>query len=353
MSRNALSIAGRIVLSGLIAFVVLSVFCSFYSNTPVHYDDPDGATDYRWEANTFRSQWTEGFSYGKTNNEGYYDRTDYVAGEQIDVLLMGSSHMEAANVMARNSTAALLEQKLGDRRVYDIGVSGHYFPTCVKNLENALAKYKPASYVIIETGNLYFTDEELNEMIEGTVPSISSHAGGIVGMLQKNPFLRQLYYQFDSYRSKGKSEATYDDIVKYIAPSEKAEEADSEPLEDEKADNLCNEELLSEVLRKIKGIADSNHTEMIIMFHPTIRLGEDGTMSFDNTQAESDQYRRLCEECGIYYLDMSDRFMEEYCENNLLPYGFTNTSVGFGHLNKTGHVMIADELYKLISEVEK
>ena len=63
-----------------------------------------------------------------------------------------------------------------------------------------------------------FTDEELNEMIEGTVPSISSHAGGIVGMLQKNPLLRQLYYQFDSYRSKGKSEATYEDIIKYIAP---------------------------------------------------------------------------------------------------------------------------------------
>ncbi len=353
MSRNALSIAGRIVLSGLIAFVVLSVFCDFYSNTPVHHDDPDGATDYRWDANTFRSEWTEGFSFGMTNNEGYYDEYDYVDGEPVDVLVMGSSHMEAANVMAKDSTSARLDHMLADRNVYDIGVSGHYFPTCVKNLENALAKYKPDSYVVIETGNLYFTDEELYEMIEGTAPSISSHADGIFGLLQKNQFLRQLYYQLDSYMGKGDKNDIAEKIIEYTPPSEMNVGEAPESAGDSKTDRLCNEEHLTEVLARIKGIADKYNAQIIILFHPTIRLKDDGEMLFDNTEADSDQYRRLCEENGIYYLDMSDRFMEEYQTDSSLPYGFINTSVGFGHLDKKGHAMIADELYELISEVEK
>ncbi len=48
---------------------------------------------------------------------------------------------------------------------------------------------------------------------------------------------------------------------------------------------------------------------------------------------------------------MGARFLREYEENHLLPYGFANSAVGKGHLNRYGHAMIADELYKLMEGV--
>lgn len=338
--------AGKILLSMILAFCVLSAFCFFYSNTPVHYDDPDGATDYRWEPKTFHSQWTEGYSYGKTNNEGYYDTTDYVDGEDIDILMMGSSQMEASNVPSGYSSAALLSESLPDLRIYDIGVSGHYFATCVNNFDAAMNKYKPSKDVVIETGYLHFTDEELNQMLDGTVETIGSHADGIIGILQKNPFLRQMYYQLESFKEIIGPSEIKDKIISF----EKASDTTEALVEEKKEDNLCNEELLRQVLSKIKAKADESGAQIIILFHPTMRLDHEGVLTYDNTDNDSLQYARLCSEVGIGYIDMSERFAFEYYENDTLAYGFTNTSVGLGHLNKKGQRMIAEELYKYLEE---
>ena len=54
----------RIGISFALAAMILTAFGFFYSNTPLQYTDPDGATDYRWEGNRFFSQGTEGFSAG-------------------------------------------------------------------------------------------------------------------------------------------------------------------------------------------------------------------------------------------------------------------------------------------------
>lgn len=64
------------------------------------------------------------------------------------------------------------------------------------------------------------------------------------------------------------------------------------------------------------------------------------------------EFETLCKKNGIYLLDMTERFKKEYANNHILPYGFNNTSIGVGHFNRYGHEMIADELYKLIKEVE-
>ena len=39
-----------------------------------------------------------------------------------------------------------------------------------------------------------------------------------------------------------------------------------------------------------------------------------------------------------------------FFENHILPHGFSNTSVGSGHLNKEGHAMVAEAIYHRIKE---
>lgn len=64
------------------------------------------------------------------------------------------------------------------------------------------------------------------------------------------------------------------------------------------------------------------------------------------------QFSDLCAQNGIYFLDMSNRFLDEYEKNYTLPYGFMNTSVCKGHMNKHGHKMFAEEIYRLINRIE-
>ena len=45
--------------------------------------------------------------------------------------------------------------------------------------------------------------------------------------------------------------------------------------------------------------------------------------------------------------------MREYDEKNILPRGFWNTLPNFGHLNKEGHRMVAEELCKVIERLEE
>ncbi|MBQ4417266.1 MAG: hypothetical protein II868_06185, partial [Butyrivibrio sp.] len=88
----------RIGISSALAAMILTAFGFFYSNTPLQYTDPDGATDYRLEENRFFSHGTEGFSAGFTNNEGYYNLYDRAPDDPVDILIMGSSQLEASNV---------------------------------------------------------------------------------------------------------------------------------------------------------------------------------------------------------------------------------------------------------------
>ena len=48
------------------------------------------------------------------------------------------------------------------------------------------------------------------------------------------------------------------------------------------------------------------------------------------------------------FIDTDNDFIELYKTKHILPYGFINTKVGSGHLNKYGHEVIAKRLAKEI-----
>lgn len=275
--RSIAAFCGRVTLSGALALAVLTVFCCFYFNPPVHYPDPDGATDYRWEPNTFYSQATEGFSWGRTNNEGYHNAGDYRDGVRVDILLMGSSHMEGGNVAAEESTASSLAALLPGEVVYNLGTSGHRFPICAANLEKAAEKYRPARFVLIETEMLQFPDDTLRQALDGTLPDIPSHTGGLAGVLQREPLLRHLYHQWEA-RSPG----------------------------DGATETPCganDERLLGALLAKLQ--RDAAGARVIVFYHPGVTVQPDGTLEADGDPAMVAAFSRRCEANGVYFLDMS------------------------------------------------
>lgn len=316
--------------AGLVAFTSLTVFCFLYYNVPVHQETIDGATDYAWEYSKFYSKATEGFAYGKTNNEGYLNTFDYTEEQEIAILVMGSSHMEAYQVSLQESTAALLNQLFPGDTVYNIGVSGHDFLVCADNLSAAVSKYKPTKYVLLETSTLSFSDEQLASAINETVADIPSHSGGIIGMLQKNPFLRLCYSQLQSFAKNTKVQGTTESNTT-TAP-------------------VKNLALYDELLMRLVNTVSKTGAQLIIVYHSNLKLNEDGGVICTGDPELTSAFSGLCEKNGILFLDMSNHFVRHYEETHILPHGFSNSSVGSGHLNKHGHKVIAYAIYNLIKE---
>ena len=333
-NKKRLVYLSKILISGILAFSILTLFCYIYYNIPAHSICEDGATDYTWEASVFRSRGTEGFSWGKTNNEGYNNLFDFSPANQIDILIIGSSHMEAFQVAADESVSSLLNSMLPDDLVYNIGVSSHNFLTCVCNLEAALNKYQPTKYVIMETGTINFSDSNVRKALDGTLPEASSHTEGIIGLIQHNQFLRLMGAQIQHYL---KNQNINDDIT------------ENAPTDSSSSNNKL---LLNELLSKISLISQNNNVQLVVLYHPSIKVCPDGSMQISQDEETISNFERLCFNNNIIFLDMSNRFLQEYEKDYTLPYGFANSSVGSGHLNKHGHAMIAEELYKLILEGE-
>ena len=332
----------KVVFSGMLALVVLHVFCLFYYNLPIHFSGEEGATDYIWESNFSYSNLTEGYGRGKTNNEGYVNPFDYADGMETDILLMGSSHMEAFQLKMDESAAAQLRRLCPGNSVYNLGTSGHDFLVCANNLSSAVKKYQPKKFVVVETAAIHFSEEAIGAVLEGTAQRIPSYSDGLLGMLQRNKYFCLLYKQLLARPVLINPPANpFADKAAEVVKQEPKKQADLEISESMYA-----------LLQKMKKDVEVSGAELIIVYHPFLSVRPDASAAASVNRVQAQLFSEACQELGIRYLNMADRFLEEYEKNHVLPHGFFNSSVGNGHLNRYGHAMIAEELCSIISEVE-
>lgn len=319
---------GKAWVAAIVSMVILSIFTTIYSNSGVHITNETGATDYKWESRQFKATMNEGFAWMRMNSDGFNNMSNIVDVGNVDILLMGSSHMEAVNVPKNRNVGALLNENL-DCVTYNIGISGHTIYQCVNNLDKAVECYKPSKYVIIETDRVDLEPEKMSEVLEGDLPFISSHDYGIVYKIQKYiPCILPLYREFSNWMAMKESNIT----------SKSSQQKDSDGYE----------ELLSSFIDRMVSSAEGR--EVIIVYHPETKIGENGLIKDDESAVTL--FEDECNKHGVRFIDMYDAFNRDYLENKRLPYGFINTAVGEGHLNVLGHNLIAEQLGNVIRELE-
>lgn len=336
----------KLILSCLISFGILNGVCFFFYNVPVHSESESGSTDYVWEKSKFYSRGTEGFAWGKTDSNGFNN----ISSEHSikpEVLIMGTSHTEALNVLQNESYAyrfnELSEQNGMELDAYNIGISGHNITICLNNFESALEEFEPSKYVVMEVTTTELTTDEINQVLNGTVKTIHSSANPILVFLQKIPFLRRVYSQIDNLGVEVKPEDNNTENRKNTLQAAVQNTANK---------NESYEEALNTLFERIGKAADSKGIKLIIIHHSKLSVDESGNVIPQQSSEKSEIFKSACTRNGIEFLDMYDAFAEYYNETYRLPYGFINTAVGVGHLNKYGHKVIADELFKLIAELE-
>ena len=319
---------------GVIALILLCLLCLVYCNTPVHYTNETGVTEYYWEPNRFYCSATEGFGWGRTNNEGFNDLRDYRDGDSIDILMMGSSQMDGRTIPQKDNAVVLLNEMFGgEKYTYNIGMSGHTPMYCIKHLAPALERYQPKEYVIIETCIINFSVSDMQAVLDGTLPGIPSHSGGITGVMQKLPYLRLFYQKHIQGMNGGDDVERSSDEAAAADPSEYAE-------------------LVNRLMEKISTECRDAGVRPMIVFDSSVSVDKDGKGYVPVDEDRLSVLASACAENDICFLDLSDRFLEGYEQYKKLPTGYTNTSPGAGHMNSWGHYLFAQGVYDAITESE-
>ncbi len=323
--------------AGVSALAIASCACLFYYAPGIHVTTKTGATDYVWEPGSRSFRATEGFGNIKADENGYFN-TYGVNAQDFDILLMGSSHMEAANVAKDENAAYLINEKLKVENIllYNIGISGHDFLRCSKNLPAALKTFSPKKYVIIETASVSFSSEDINKMLSGEMKSTDSYDSGLLYYLQKITYLKLFRSQLE-------------ELINIELP-QKRNIINKTPEFSGQKINIDNTEKIKAYNNLMKYIGDlgkKENVEVIIFYHPTLKI-ENGVVSEQTDSEDFKLFSKACEENNISFIDLRQRFKRMYEEDHVLPHGFSNTSLGEGHLNKYGHKAVAEEVSRFI-----
>jgi hypothetical protein len=328
--------------SGL-AFLILNSLCFAYYNVPVLFPSETGVTDGHLEANAFYVRAVEGYGYGKLNNEGFNNFDDYYS-KNIDILMMGSSHMEAMQVAQAKTTSAILGKMFNrEKYVYNIALGAQTISGTIKHFEKAIDYYTPKEFAVIETQDIKIPFDDLDAIVHEQFGSILS------SRLAPNPNpIRQLMMRLQySFLRK----MPYIRLVAYQINTVMSFSGDQEKTETGIFEKERYAELLNSCMERLHRISVEYDISLIIFYHPHMKLLPDGSVIPDTNTEYLDMFGTACTNNNIHFLDMTVPFLLAYQERYILPHGFNNTQVGMGHLNENGHKIIAEELYNRIQAV--
>lgn len=321
-------------LAGILAFAILCAVFNFYTFMPIHKGNKGGNTDYIWPANTRWFKMTEGISTGKFDANGF---NNLQVVENPDILILGSSHMEATDVPQDKNTAYVLGQLFeGEHTVYNMGISGHTFTKLVKYLPVSVEMFEEdPEYIILEISNPVVKQTQVDNLRAGKVAVDPSYDTGVIATMQKLPFFRLVYQQISGGLLKLFMPETRSSGSKATTP---------DPLSEEAYDGMFT---------YIQEAMEGCSAQLIILYQPTETLQKDGTVLFESDEAALAMLSSKCQEYGFVFVDMTDPFYRMYQESHKLPHGFVTGAIGTGHLNIDGHRCMAETLEKTIRALEQ
>lgn len=337
--KNVILFFIKVAVAGCIALVILSVINLGYNYTGVHIDNKLGATDYTWESGQVRTNMSEGFAWLKLDEYGFNntpENAEKAMNEGVDILLMGSSHMEAMQIAKDENLGALLNERLEGSNTYNIGMSGHDVYRVMDNVDVAVKVYQPEEFLLMEIDEIDLDIEEMMDVIKGTAKKIPSYDSGIIYQMQRIPAIKWIYKSIDEWMNQ--SESVFGNILSVFA------------LENVALEESAYRAVLEQFLEVCSQACEQTGCTPIIFYHQQAEILPDGEVNFSVDEDCLELFADICTQKGIVFIDMTSAFLESYETSKRLPHGFNNTYVGSGHLNSHGHKIMADELVKVILE---
>lgn len=335
----------KFLVAGIAAFIFVNIFALFFYNYGMRTESKTGVTDYTWKSG-FYCQGYEGYGFGVRNDTGF-NNLDITSEDNVDILVMGSSQMEANNVPQNKNTVYLLNRMFKDNNydihAYNMAMEGHRIERQVNHLKGAVEYYKPQKYVVLETMDSQFSADAMEQVLNGSYGELSYKDSSIVTHYAKySPYIRLMYAQYQAVKGN-RTEKEASKIIVFEDKNDTDTEADIN--EDGYSDDEM--EILEDFLSYVDCICSEAGAKAVILYIPTAYV-KNGQYTFEHSAMGLVQLKEEAERNNIIVLDMTDAFKNYYDKTGILPYGFTNTAYGEGHLNIYGHNIIADRMYELL-----
>ena len=339
--KKTVEILFKSVIAGIISIILLSIFSLIYYNPPVATQQSDLVTNFKFKENSNWSYMMEGFGFGTTDELGY-NNAYYTDCSEPDIVFVGSSHLEALQVPQKDNCVYLLNEKFdkdnlpyNDFKCLNLGVSANAFEVSVSNFPYITDKYKDAKYIVIETYNVEFSSAMLDEIAEGKFHNPEVEKGLVHKIARSIPYIRLIYKKIN--------EITTDEV--YVVPDTKDIRKDDEI-------NIYTEKM-NDILYELSKKSAENDIKLVILLHQRFWVDVNRNIVTENSPEYIEAFKKCCDRNNIEVIDATKPMIESYRGNFDFSYGFFNTAPGEGHLNKTGHRIIAEKVYESINEMEE
>lgn len=325
--------------SWLLAFILALLICNtllFLYNRPSGWiERTNSSTLAIWNPGTSVLMGTEGRGFYNVDSKGFLNSDLPLKDDYF--LAVGASYTQGKEVKNGLRYTDLLNNKLQDSpkqlAVYNCSQDAYYLPDIINGFYAITKEFDGATAIVIEIGTTDFSEDSLlnsinqrgfdeSQLGKNIMATLSNRKKLILELKEKLPIWTIFKTQAQNIQAL-KSTMTI-------------------PQEDYHLGHSNYKSILNEALALIRSEYDG---QLIILYHPSVSINHDGTISIIDEDT-TEVFLEVCENNNITFLDMSDAFEEEYKENYGVPYGFDNTTIGSGHLNETGHRVIANELYK-------
>lgn len=330
----------------IISFCFVNVFIFVYFHQPGWISRTQAATSAIWNPDSFYSNGLEGFGMGKVDANGYINQ--FPIAEDPYILVMGSSHTQGKEVPIGERYTELVNRKITEEPkeyIYNIGTDGHYLPDLFKHFSAAVREFPNSKGVVLEVFNTDCNIETLENCLD-QIPYNKGEDGSVIvqnqsgkqklGILVKEnmPLLNLLQQkQFADFK------IDFSGAFGIHQPEPEAQ------TKEEVGDISRYKETLNQIFTMMK---EAYQGEIFILYHPIVKIrGDKMEVTYDDTYQ---YFQQICEKQDIQIIDTGEAFQKNYEKEYGVPYGFCNTSIGEGHLNRTGHRILAKELYNALSQ---
>lgn len=335
--KNVKQIAEWIV-SFIIAFFFVNLFCFAYERPVAWIDRTSGVTSGVRRPNAVLIHGTEGYGMTKLDANGFANVNKLLQEEYV--LVMGSSHTQGKEVGTnKNFTTILNNYLVGSNSeklaVYNVASDGNFLPSILKRFSAGIEEFDNAKTVVIEISKTDFLPEALAHASEQIHYNADETASKLFQNMDKKSKIKNVIKEWMPLVSLYKT--------KLETMSESSLSNGDKMYDTEEYDRVIHS-----TLELIRSVYEGN---IIVLYHPNVQISRDGKLECVRSETIN-TFQNACEDNNIIFVDTGDAFVKYYNEYSMVPYGFANTTMGSGHLNEVGHKIIADELYKVLKEVE-
>lgn len=352
---------GKAILSWCLAFAVAfccaNVLSFFYRSGAGSIPREHAFSNNIRTPNSRIVRGSEGYGIQSVDENGYLNASTQVLQSDY-ILLMGSSHAEALQVMQGQTMTAQLNQMLAGSgtQVYNLGTAGYTLPWIIQGFQAGLDEFPNASAILIETSNLYFSGEELLQACDQTEYDPADSGQALVqsqsesrrirnAALEILPLISLMRQQFESMDFGFRGAFGLQSFLAGVQAQDTPPERESDAVPNASSQTSAYATALNEALALLRA---EYSKPILLLYHPDVTLEQDGTLTIDREMDCYDVFRAACERNDITFIDAGDAFLRAYETDYSLPYGFQNTTLGGGHLNPLGHRIMAEAAYQAL-----